>query len=43
MTPGKNLSLDDLPLRGDLRGKTPYGAPQLMVPVRLNLTSHICS
>ncbi len=29
-------SLDDLPLRGDLRGKSPYGAPQLAVPVRLN-------
>jgi histidinol-phosphate aminotransferase len=29
-------SLDDLPLRDDLRGMTPYGAPQLDVPVRLN-------
>src|ERR1700761_1937113 len=29
-------SLDDLPLRHDLRGKSPYGAPQLVVPVRLN-------
>jgi len=29
-------SLDDLPLREDLRGRTPYGAPQLDVPVRLN-------
>ncbi|HTF12816.1 MAG TPA: histidinol-phosphate transaminase [Asanoa sp.] len=28
--------LDDLPLRADLRGLTPYGAPQLDVPVRLN-------
>jgi histidinol-phosphate aminotransferase len=28
--------LDDLPLREDLRGKSPYGAPQLAVPVRLN-------
>src|SRR6201988_3397654 len=27
---------DDLPLRDDLRGKSPYGAPQLAVPVRLN-------
>ncbi|MEQ0573843.1 histidinol-phosphate transaminase [Mycobacterium tuberculosis] len=25
-----------LPLRADLRGKAPYGAPQLAVPVRLN-------
>ena len=30
------VSLDELPLREDLRGKTPYGAPQLIVPVRLN-------
>ncbi|MGO8965031.1 histidinol-phosphate transaminase [Mycobacterium sp.] len=29
-------SLDDLPLRHDLHGKSPYGAPQLAVPVRLN-------
>ncbi|WP_375488205.1 histidinol-phosphate transaminase [uncultured Mycobacterium sp.] len=29
-------TLDELPLRDDLRGKTPYGAPQLAVPVRLN-------
>src|ERR1700761_1925070 len=29
-------SLGDLPLRQDLRGKSPYGAPQLAVPVRLN-------
>ncbi len=30
------MTLDDLPLREDLRGKSPYGAPQLDVPVRLN-------
>ncbi|MBO3745403.1 histidinol-phosphate transaminase [Streptosporangiaceae bacterium NEAU-GS5] len=30
------MTLDDLPLRDDLRGKTPYGAPQLNVPVQLN-------
>jgi histidinol-phosphate aminotransferase len=29
-------SLEDLPLRDELRGLTPYGAPQLDVPVRLN-------
>lgn len=29
-------TLADLPLREDLRGKSPYGAPQLEVPVRLN-------
>ncbi|MFB9429286.1 histidinol-phosphate transaminase [Streptoalloteichus tenebrarius] len=28
--------MEDLPLRADLRGRTPYGAPQLDVPVRLN-------
>ncbi len=36
MTPGDKVTLDDLPLREDLRGKSPYGAPQLAVPVRLN-------
>ena len=36
MTLGKKVTLDDLPLREDLRGKSPYGAPQLQVPVRLN-------
>jgi histidinol-phosphate aminotransferase len=34
--PGRSITLDDLPLREDLRGKSPYGAPQLDVPVRLN-------
>ncbi len=29
-------SLSDLPIRDDLRGLVPYGAPQLDVPVRLN-------
>ncbi|WP_431984557.1 histidinol-phosphate transaminase [Streptomyces qinglanensis] len=28
--------IDDLPIRDELRGKSPYGAPQLGVPVRLN-------
>lgn len=36
MIPGKKVTLADLPLREDLRGKSPYGAPQLDVPVRLN-------
>ncbi|MGE2691602.1 histidinol-phosphate transaminase [Mycolicibacterium pulveris] len=36
MTLAKNVTLDELPLREDLRGKSPYGAPQLDVPVRLN-------
>ena len=30
------MSLDALPLRDDLRGSVPYGAPQLDVAVRLN-------
>ncbi|WP_227999487.1 histidinol-phosphate transaminase [Mycolicibacterium sp. P1-5] len=34
--PGAGVTLADLPLRDDLRGKSPYGAPQLDVPVRLN-------
>ena len=33
---GSEVTLDALPLRDDLRGKTPYGAPQLDVAVRLN-------
>lgn len=28
--------IDSLPIRAELRGKSPYGAPQLDVPVRLN-------
>jgi histidinol-phosphate aminotransferase len=32
----RKITLDDLPLRENLRGKSPYGAPQLSVPVRLN-------
>jgi histidinol-phosphate aminotransferase len=33
-------SLDDLPLRDDLRGLTPYGAPQKKVPVALNVNEN---
>jgi histidinol-phosphate aminotransferase len=33
---GGEVTLDALPLRADLRGRTPYGAPQLDVAVRLN-------
>ncbi|OZD04585.1 histidinol-phosphate transaminase [Rhodococcus sp. 06-235-1A] len=33
---GQSVSLDDLPLREALVGKSPYGAPQLTVPVQLN-------
>ncbi|MFC4373067.1 histidinol-phosphate transaminase [Nocardia halotolerans] len=34
--PGASATLDQLPLRANLRGKSPYGAPQLSVPVQLN-------
>ncbi|WP_245703500.1 histidinol-phosphate transaminase [Streptomyces lushanensis] len=30
------FGIDDLPVRDELRGKFPYGAPQLDVPVQLN-------
>lgn len=30
------IGIDDLPIRDELRGKSPYGAPQLDVPVQLN-------
>lgn len=33
-------SLSDLPLRDDLRGQIPYGAPQLHVPVALNVNEN---
>ncbi|WP_020573450.1 histidinol-phosphate transaminase [Actinopolymorpha alba] len=33
-------TLDDLPLRDDLRGEVPYGAPQLDVPVLLNVNEN---
>ncbi|RZT85225.1 histidinol-phosphate aminotransferase [Pseudonocardia sediminis] len=33
---GAEVELESLPLRDDLRGKSPYGAPQLDVAVRLN-------
>jgi histidinol-phosphate aminotransferase len=33
-------SLADLPLRDELRGQQPYGAPQLDVPVRLNVNEN---
>ncbi|MDT0186266.1 histidinol-phosphate transaminase [Microbacterium sp. ARD31] len=32
--------LDDLPLRDDLRGRTPYGAPQASLPVALNVNEN---
>ncbi|HEY8457943.1 MAG TPA: histidinol-phosphate transaminase [Actinopolymorphaceae bacterium] len=33
-------TLSDLPLREELRGEVPYGAPQLDVPVRLNVNEN---
>ncbi|WP_026422185.1 histidinol-phosphate transaminase [Actinokineospora inagensis] len=36
MAPGERAALTDLPLREDLRGRSPYGAPQLDVPYQLN-------
>ncbi|TFB68322.1 histidinol-phosphate transaminase [Cryobacterium sp. Hz9] len=33
-------SLEDLPLRANLQGLTPYGAPQLHVPVALNVNEN---
>ncbi|MGW9263042.1 histidinol-phosphate transaminase [Gordonia terrae] len=36
VAPGGSITVDDLPLRANLRGKTAYGAPQLRVPVILN-------
>ena len=32
--------LSDLPIRDDLRGQTPYGAPQIHVPVQLNVNEN---
>lgn len=32
--------LSDLPIRDDLRGMTPYGAPQIHVPVQLNVNEN---
>ncbi len=37
---GVSASLEDLPLRDDLRGKTPYGAPQASVPIALNVNEN---
>lgn len=34
------MRLDDLPLRDDLRGMTPYGAPQAALPVALNVNEN---
>lgn len=36
VVPGSAVGIDDLPIRESLRGQSPYGAPQLTVPVQLN-------
>lgn len=36
MSDTTEITLADLPLRNELRGKNPYGAPQLNVAIRLN-------
>lgn len=33
-------SFEDLPIRDDLRGRSPYGAPQKVVPVALNVNEN---
>lgn len=37
---GTVTSLDELPLRDDLRGLTPYGAPQAPLPIALNVNEN---
>lgn len=37
---GVSASLDDLPIRDDLRGQKPYGAPQAALPVALNVNEN---
>jgi histidinol-phosphate aminotransferase len=37
---GMSAGLDDLPLRDDLRGMKPYGAPQAPLPVALNVNEN---
>ena len=37
---GRVTSLEHLPLRDDLRGLTPYGAPQAPLPVALNVNEN---
>src|SRR5690349_2104670 len=37
---GVSSSLDQLPIRDDLRGLTPYGAPQAPLPVALNVNEN---
>ena len=39
-TMGRVTSLSDLPIRDDLRGREPYGAPQKHVRVELNVNEN---
>jgi len=39
-TVDRAVGLDDLPLRPDLRGQKPYGAPQMALPVALNVNEN---
>ncbi|MEX2441889.1 MAG: histidinol-phosphate transaminase, partial [Pontimonas sp.] len=34
------MELSDLPIRDDLKGKSPYGAPMIDVPVTLNVNEN---
>ena len=34
------MTLDDLPIRDDLRGQKPYGAPQVPLPIALNVNEN---
>jgi histidinol-phosphate aminotransferase len=36
----RQVTLDELPIRDELRGEQPYGAPQLDVPVQLNVNEN---
>lgn len=40
MSPEQGPDADALPIRDDLRGRTPYGAPQIDVPHRLNVNEN---
>ncbi len=37
---GVSVRLEDLPIRDDLRGRTPYGAPQAALPITLNVNEN---
>ena len=39
--PGEAVSLEQLPIRDTLRGKEPYGAPQLPVAAAMNTNENL--